>query len=191
MARLVRASSSSRVSVDASSVDLVDEQTVAEFLPEWDANGLVESAPPGGDATGVKILCGQEIGHVSVTVQLWDGPPPQETDGWQDVAEIPVHWASPFVDFSTATDHEDPAQRLDLAGPGDYRVRVSGTHRDDGDPRDGTAPVETYLVQLWPDPPGKARGTGTGGNAAGPVTYKQTSGLAARHTASRPDGPAR
>ncbi|MFJ8469870.1 hypothetical protein [Streptomyces swartbergensis] len=181
MAHLIRTTSSHHVFVDASSVDLVDESTVAEFCPEWDDNGLVEAAPPDGDATGIKILCGQEIGNITVTVQLWDGPPPLEADGWQDVVEIQVHWASAFIDFSTATEREDPAQRLDLDGPGDYRVRVSGKNRDDGDPRDDQASVEGYLIQVWPAPSNAA-----GHQAANEsVTYKRTSDLAAAYTTAR------
>ncbi|MFC9602486.1 hypothetical protein ACFTTN_03360 [Streptomyces niveus] len=180
MAHLIRTSGSHRVFADASSVDLVDESTVAEFSPEWDDNGLVEAAPADGDATGIKILCGQEVGRVIVTAQLWDGPPLLEVDGWQDVAEIQVHWASAFIDFSTDTQREDPAQLLDLDGPGDYRVRVSGRNRDDGDPRDDQGPVEGYLIQVWLAPSHAA-----GHQAAnGSVTYKRTSDLATEYTTS-------
>ncbi|MEU9114969.1 hypothetical protein AB0D04_25075 [Streptomyces sp. NPDC048483] len=179
MAQLIRRATNPRVFIDASTVDLVDEDLVAEFEPEWTGNGLVEAAPT--DGSGIKILCGQEIGTVSVTAELWDAAPPMDLDTWQDAAEIHVVWPSATMDFgTTGADGEDV---LPLPGSGDYRVRVYGRNRDDGDPRDDTAPVEEYVIQVWP----------VSGSAAshepvnGSVTYKQTSSLGARYRL----GPAR
>jgi hypothetical protein len=92
-----------------------------------------------------------------------------------------AHWASAFIDFSAATEREDPAQRLDLDGPGDYRVRVSGKNRDDGDPRDDQDPVEEYLIQVWLAPSNAAWHQAANGS----VTYKRTSDLAAGYTTAR------
>ncbi|MEV4365439.1 hypothetical protein AB0J71_00125 [Nonomuraea sp. NPDC049637] len=163
MPSLIRRASA-QVFVDASTVDLTGEELVAEF--EWDmtATGLVQ-ADAGGD--GARVVCGQEIGDIGVTAELWDAAPPLAADDWQDVAEVSVAWRSAFMDFATTGGGENPAAQLELPGPGDYRLRVHGRNRDDGDPRDDDAPVEEYLIQVWPAP------------QAGPVTAKSTSRTAA------------
>ncbi|MFC9292970.1 hypothetical protein ACFTWH_06190 [Streptomyces sp. NPDC057011] len=137
------------VRIDAGTIDLTGEDLVAEFEPEWTLNGLVEADPDDGSA---RILCGQEIGRVAVTAELWEAAPPLEADGWQDVAEVSVSWDSPFIDFATTGTEVDPAARLALPGPGAYRIRVHGRNRDDGDPRVPGDPVEEYLIQVWPAP---------------------------------------
>ncbi|WP_255950829.1 hypothetical protein [Streptomyces odontomachi] len=149
------AQTSSTVFVDATSVDLCGEDLVVEFEPRWTDDGLVE-VDPDGDAA--RILTGQEIGEIHVTAQLWDGPPPlpDDLDAWQDISEVSAAWRSAFLDFGTTGTAENPAERLSLPGPGDYRLRVHGRHRDDGDPRDTDQPVEEYLIQLWPAPQAEA-----------------------------------
>ncbi|TDD21598.1 hypothetical protein [Nonomuraea diastatica] len=133
---------------------------------EWDmtATGLVEADP---DGDGARILCGQEIGYIVVTAELWDDAPPLTADGWQDVAEVSVAWRSAFMDFASTYGSENPAKQLELPGPGDYRLRVHGCNRDDGDPRDNGDPIEEYLIQVWPAPQDK------------PVMVKSTSETAA------------
>ncbi|MEU1385624.1 MULTISPECIES: hypothetical protein [unclassified Nonomuraea] len=163
MPTLIRRASG-QVFVDASTVDLTGEDLVTEL--EWDmtATGLVQADP---DGDGARIVCGQEIGDIGVTAELWDAAPPLTTDGWQDVAEVSVVWRSAFMDFATTDGGENPAEQLELPGPGDYRLRVHGRNRDDGDPRDDGAPVEEYLIQVWPAP------------HAEPVVAKSTSRTAA------------
>jgi hypothetical protein len=154
---------SAEVFVDASTVDLTGESLYTEFEADWTATGLVDADP---DGDGARVVCGQEIGDILVTAELWDGSPPPAADGWQDVAEVSVAWRSAFLDFGT-TDGDDPAKRLELPGPGDYRLRVHGRNRDDGDPREDDDPREEYLIQVWPAP------------RAEPVTVKSTSRTAA------------
>ncbi|TGB16048.1 hypothetical protein [Streptomyces sp. MZ04] len=146
----------STVHVDATTIDLVGEDLVAEFEPEWASTGLI-AADPGGDSA--RILCGQEIGSIQVTAQLWDDIPPlpDDMDAWQDVAEVSAAWRTAWFDFGTTDSGDDPEKRLPLSGPGDYRMRVHGRHRDDGDPRPDDAPTEEYLIQLWPAPHGADR----------------------------------
>lgn len=144
---------SGTVHVDAGTIDLAGESTVVEFLPEWTSNGLVEGDP---DGDGARILTGQEIGGIDVLAQLWEGRPPlpDDLDAWQDVAELSVAWRSPFVDFTTTPvgDEDASAVWLPLRGAGDYRLRVFGRNRDDGDPRPAGDPVEQYLIQMWSAP---------------------------------------
>jgi hypothetical protein len=143
---------SAQVFVDASTVDLTGEDLVTEFELNMTATGLVEADP---DGDGARIVCGQEIGDIGVTAELWDDAPPLTTHGWQDVAEVSVAWRSAFMDFGTTDGSENPAKRLELPGPGDYRLRVHGRNRDDGDPRDDSDPIGGYLIQVWPAPQGK------------------------------------
>ncbi|MBT2408628.1 MULTISPECIES: hypothetical protein [unclassified Streptomyces] len=154
----------STVHVDAGTIDLTGEDLVAEFEPEWSLNGLVEADPDDGSA---RILCGQETGQIAVTAQLWDEAPPLDAERWQDVAEVPVSWSSAFIDFATTGTEVDPSARLDLPGPGDYRIRVHGRNRDGGDPRGASDPVEEYLIQVWRAP------------AGGPEVWKASSQTAA------------
>jgi hypothetical protein len=83
------------------------------------------------------------------------------------VSEVSATWRSAFIDFGTTDQGDDPSKRLDLPGPGDYRLRVHGRNRDDGDPRDDSDSVEEYLIQVWPGP------------IAEPVVHKATSQTAA------------
>jgi hypothetical protein len=153
-----------QVHVDATTIDLAGEELVVEFEPQWTANALVEADP---DGDGARILCGQEIGSVAVTAELWAVTPPLDAEGWQDVSEVSVMWRSAFIDFGTTGQGDDPNKRLDLPGPGDYRLRVHGRNRDDGDPRGDSDPVEEYLIQVWPGP------------IAEPAVHKATSQTAA------------
>ncbi|MBT2387712.1 hypothetical protein [Streptomyces sp. ISL-11] len=148
MAQLIQRATTPQVFIDASTVDLVDESLVAEFEPDWTHNGLLDVDPDGGAA---KILCGQEVGRIAVTAELWNAAPPLNPVPWQDVAEASVHWPSAVLDFGTTSEDEEGTggTALTLPGPGDYRIRVSGRNRDDGDPRDDDAPAEEYLIQVW------------------------------------------
>lgn len=169
------------VFVDASTVDVVGESLVVEFEAGFTDNGLVEADPAG---EGLRILCGQEIGTVGVSAELWDGEPPLEAAAWQDVAEVSVAWRSAFMDFATNwQESDDEASRLPLgtgagsgagAGAGvagTYRVRVHGRNRDGGYPRADGAPREEYHVQVWRAAPGEP---------ALPALLKATSATGAR-----------
>jgi hypothetical protein len=149
MTQLLHRATAPQVHVDATTLDLAGEELVVEFEPEWTVNALVDADP---DGDGARILCGQEIGSLAVTAELWDGAPPLDIEGWQDVSEVSVTWRSAFIDFGTIDQGSDPNKRLDLPGPGDYRLRVHGCNRDDGDPRDDADPIEEYLIQVWPAP---------------------------------------
>jgi hypothetical protein len=143
MPQMIHRATDPQVFVDASTIDLVDESLVAEFEPDWTINGLMDVSPEGG---AVKILCGQEIATVTVIAELWDGPPPLDSESWQDAAEMSVAWTNTTMDFATTATDENGPDVLHLPGPGDYRVRVHGRNRDEHDP------IETYLIQVWPAP---------------------------------------
>jgi hypothetical protein len=110
------------VHVDATTIDLAGQDLVVEFEPEWDSNALVEVDP---DGDGARILTGQEIGTIHVTMQLWDDTPPlpEDLDTWQDAAGVsqpsvlrglPLSWAAPVLRAEglprpAATGHLSPA----------------------------------------------------------------------------------
>ncbi|MFF2502474.1 hypothetical protein ACFVTY_03660 [Streptomyces sp. NPDC058067] len=149
MAQLLHGTSASDVAVDASTIDLAGESTLVEF----DRGGRSTGWPKRTRTAKVSVLCAGRRSGTSPS------PPNRGTahrrwtaDTWQDVAEISAAWQSPFMDFGTTDSGEDPAKRMEMPGPGDYRRRVHGRHRDAGDPRDAAAPVEEYLIQVWPAP---------------------------------------
>ncbi|MFJ3337978.1 hypothetical protein [Streptomyces sp. NPDC086766] len=149
MTGLVR-ETSSRVHIDAATVDLLGADLCTDYQPEKWVGGLV-AADPSGEA--VRIVCGQEVAVIDVTAQLWEGPPPLTgPEAWQDIAEVSVGWRSPTLDFGTTGDGEDLTQQLVLPGPGGYRIRVSARNRDDGDPREDGDPLEALLIQVWRAP---------------------------------------
>lgn len=145
--------------VDASTIDILDEE-LHRFWGDWSHNGLFDVRPEGAAAV---VLCSQEIGYPRTVAELWSGPPPLRTDGWQDVVEMSVHWPTEVMDVGGEGTSLDEDPLLPIPGPGDYRIRVSGRNRDDGDVRREDDPVEEYLIQVWQAP------------SAPPVTHKATS----------------
>lgn len=173
MAQLISRITDRNLFVDAGQIDIVDEG-LESFAADLTLNGMVAARPEGSAAA---VVCATEIGHLVMTAELWDGPPPLDTDGWQDVAQVPLHW--PTGDAmeigGEGTSLAEPPT-FALPGAGHYLIRVSGRNRDEPDPRDDDAPAEEYLIQVWP--------AGAATATTGPVTHKQTSALAARRTAS-------
>ena len=165
VARLLSRVTDPHLFVDASTLDIFDESET-EFDPDYTGNGLVDVLVSGGSA---KVLCGQEIGYLAVTAELWDGPPPLDATPWQDIAEVSAHWPSAVMLIGEEAIAPEDAPSLLLPGPGDYRVRVSGKNRDDGDPRAENDPTEEYLLQVWQAAP------------AEPFTHKATSDHGAYH----------
>ncbi|GGX86932.1 hypothetical protein [Streptomyces hiroshimensis] len=166
MATLIARVTDPLLFVDAGRIDLLD-QSMADFEPDYSVNGLVDTRPEGAAAA---VITATETGDVTVTAELWDGPPQLLADAWQDVAEVQVHWPTGEpMEIGRGNSSLDEEPSLPLPGPGDYRIRVSGRHRDEPEPRDDDAPVEEYLIQVW------AAAAGQGGAAGAPVVHKQTS----------------
>ncbi|MEU9123169.1 hypothetical protein AB0C96_25450 [Streptomyces sp. NPDC048506] len=173
MAQLITRVTDPELFVDAGQIDIVDEGLEC-YVADESATGIVDARPGG---SGAAVICATEIGHVVMTAELWDGPPPLCTDGWQDVADMPLHWLRDEAmeiggEGTSLTEPPTFALRAGL-----HMIRVAGRHRDEPDPRDDRAPAEEYLIQVWPAHPGAA--------TAGPVLHKRTSALAARRTALR------
>ncbi|WP_448060438.1 hypothetical protein [Cellulomonas hominis] len=111
--------------------------------------GLVRRYP-----TGLEIITGVVAGPVNVTVVTSDSAPPEPDHGdWQDVCSVSVRvLAGPLV-LSGPLDSPSPSSaRLDLHGPGDYRIRIHARGRDTSYDLAVEAPCEDYLVEVWPEP---------------------------------------
>jgi hypothetical protein len=166
VANLIARITDPRMFVDATTIDILDEE-MAGFEPDYARNGIVDARAEGSAAA---VICATEIGDLAVTAELWDGAPPLETDGWEDVAEVPVRWLTDVMEIGGEGTSLDEEPMLPIPGPGDYRIRVSGKNRDYDDPRAESDPVEEYLIQVWPS-------DGTRGSG---VTHKQTSRIGRR-----------
>jgi len=103
-------------------------------------------------ATRVAVMSGVATGPVTVHTQALSQAPTAVADGWQDVAEVSlVVGEDPLVvgGWNLALGEDE---RLDVAGPGTYRVRVHANGRDTDYDAAVFEPVEQYVVQAWPAP---------------------------------------
>ncbi|WP_435586095.1 hypothetical protein [Micromonospora aurantiaca (nom. illeg.)] len=138
-------------------------------------NGLV-AATTGEDGTVAVIVTGLLDGDIHVVAEFWEvSPPPLELDVWQDAAQVDIDWPGGPVRILGAD--VLPFPELTLAAdvpPGRYRLQVAGRNRDEGEARLPEAPVEEYLLQMWPAAGDEAR------------VLKTTSGIAALWMAAFP-----
>jgi hypothetical protein len=98
------------------------------------ANGLVAAVPD-----GVVIRTGVAAGQVRISLRVLTEPPDElELANWDEVVEI--SWTAPRggAVLSGTGRWESPPW------PGDYRVRVHATGRDDGD--------DSYYLAMWQAP---------------------------------------
>jgi hypothetical protein len=115
---------------------------------DFSANGLVAVVPG-----GVVVRTGVAEGRVSASLQVFADPPPEvDLLGWDEVVE--VSWTAEHGEATLSGRDTTPPW------PGDYRVRVQATGRDDG--------VESYHVAVWAAP------------AADTVVHKRTDRLGHR-----------
>ncbi|ONI82639.1 hypothetical protein ALI22I_42150 [Saccharothrix sp. ALI-22-I] len=106
---------------------------------DFSGNGLVAAVED-----GVVVRTGVAAGHVPTTMRVLAGPPDEiDLNGWDEVVEI--SWTAPE---GGAVLHGDTARhnrRWELPPwPGDYRVRVHVTGRDDAE--------DSYHVVVWQAP---------------------------------------
>jgi hypothetical protein len=81
-----------------------------------------------------------------------ESAPPVVADEWEDVVEVSVT-VPPGSSLAWSTWASEEHGPLDLP-PGGYRVRVSARGRDAGAVGEfADGPVDSYLVDLWPDEP--------------------------------------
>jgi hypothetical protein len=132
------------------------EGSVPEHV-DFSGNGLVAAVPD-----GVVLRTGVAEGRVRATMEVLTGPPDEvDLRGWDEVVE--VSWTAPeggaVVHGGATRRGRGPARELP-PWPGDYRVRVHVTGRDDDE--------ETYHLAIWQAP------------AAPDVVHKKTDRLGHR-----------
>jgi hypothetical protein len=99
------------------------------------------------------VLSGVASGPVLVECQALTAAPAEDTDGWEDVAEASLEVTSNLFTLEVSGwDDEPRPERLDVCGPGVYRVRVHARGRDTANDVAVSEPVESFLVQAWPAP---------------------------------------
>ncbi|MEV0675169.1 hypothetical protein AB0I60_01465 [Actinosynnema sp. NPDC050436] len=116
---------------------------------DFSGNGLVAAVEG-----GVAVRTGLAEGHVRVSVAVLAGPP-EEVDpvGWDEVAE--VGWAAPEGGARVQGMPDGPTSPFLPRStwweappwPGEYRVRVHASGRDEPDGQD-----EYYHLNIWPAP---------------------------------------
>ncbi|MEO6086122.1 MAG: DUF6461 domain-containing protein [Umezawaea sp.] len=115
---------------------------------DFSANGLVAVVPG-----GVVVRTGAAEGRVPVSLRVFDGPPPDvDLLTWDEVVE--VSWTAEHGEAALGGRETTPPW------PGEYRVLVQTTGRDEGD--------EGYCLSVWAAP------------AAGTVVHKRTDRLGHR-----------
>ncbi len=108
--------------------------------------GLLTDAP--------RVLTGAAMGPVHVVVHPLREAPEDLAAEWQDVVEVSlVSRGGPMVVTGPFDADPEPAARLDLYGPGTYRVRVHADGRDLDFDAVVREPRERYLIQSWPADP--------------------------------------
>jgi Family of unknown function (DUF6461) len=109
---------------------------------DFAANGLVAVV-----SDGAVIRTGTGEGSVTVRLTVDKQPPPLDPQGWDEVVEVSWHAAAGLATLTGA----DPAADTQRGGqtppwPGDYRLRVHASGRDDADEE------ESYLLAVWSAP---------------------------------------
>lgn len=124
------------------------------------ANGLVAVV----DAGAVIRTGAAENPAMSVQVEVRTEAPDTVDDSWDDVVEVSWRAANGLASVRGPAGPGDPhLDRITPPGPGDFRLRVHATGRDD--PSLGE---EGYLLVVWAAPPGP------------PITHKLTDALGHR-----------
>jgi hypothetical protein len=108
-------------------------------------NGLVVVQP------GVTVIAtGIHTGYIRVTVNLHQGPPTVDTDGWDEVVEVSMESVTGQVRICGMMDHPlDAFPVLTPGGPGSYRLRGHAHGRDTAIDLVSEEPVEDYRIAVW------------------------------------------
>jgi len=110
-------------------------------------------------ATSARVSTGIASGPVRVTCRALDEAPLVLEDGWEDVMELSLE-TTPDWALSAAGNwggDEELVDRIDVHGPGTYRLRVHARGRDINYDGAVEEPVEDYLVLGWPAPAAPTR----------------------------------
>lgn len=131
-------------------VESSESPPVLEECFRGQRNGLCGAASAGK----LFLLTGLHTGWVGFAVELHEEPPPID-DQWEEIVEASYRPAT--EDTALVGWAGEGCWPLDLQLT-DYRVRYCGWGMDAVEapdrPMDDEAPVDRYLLQFWPAPPG-------------------------------------
>lgn len=131
--------------------DIKDEDAPAATARDQKHNGLVSVA-----VDAITVLTGIHTGDVDVTVTLHSTRPEPDSADWQEIVEISARSVSGELKVSGIMDDlDEELPILSFLGPGDYRLRIHARGRDSAVDLAPDEVSEWYLVQSWPEPPGK------------------------------------
>lgn len=111
-------------------------------------NSIVAVAP--GFAA---VNTGIAMGDVRLTIEIHQQSPPVSAAEWEEVVEVTVEATAGRVVVTALDDMAPLYPILTPQGPGYYRVRVHARGRDNAIDLVVEAPVEDYLIQVWPASP--------------------------------------
>lgn len=123
---------------------------IFERFFDGQVNGLVGASDP----DGVYVHFGRRSGGSPVRIVLLDEPPGSDSDYlWEDIVEVsftlPESGQMRWTSWAGETSGE-----LSNVPPGSYRLRVNAKGRDEGHGGEFSQhPVDSYLLQFWPEPP--------------------------------------
>jgi hypothetical protein len=117
------------------------------------ANGLCGAAAAGA----LYLITGPHTGKVGFAVEWHEGAPPGD-DGWEEVVEVSF---APASARAALVEWGGGASRPLVLETVVYRVRYCATGMEAGRTQDslleGEPPLDRYLLQFWPGPPGPDR----------------------------------
>jgi hypothetical protein len=116
---------------------------------DFSGNGLVALVPG-----GAMIRTGIADGSLRIMLRVYSQAPPLRMDGWDEVVEVSWHATEGQASVAGPDAAADPRlRRATPPWPGDYRLRVHASGRDEADeeePGEG----ERYELAIWQAPPG-------------------------------------
>ncbi|MEV6157058.1 hypothetical protein AB0L53_42635 [Nonomuraea sp. NPDC052129] len=135
-----------------------DADTAIPCPDSIDPTGLMAAG-----TDGALVITGADYEEITLTVQLWDTPPPLELTPWSDCVED--SYTATGQAYLHDVEGRTPRNLPDLAfaGPGSYRFRLSVRGRDEAafgaEDAENEAPgscAEEHLLQIWPAAPAPA-----------------------------------
>ncbi|MGW1767300.1 hypothetical protein ACWCQL_24950 [Streptomyces sp. NPDC002073] len=124
---------------------ICDDASTEVETTRW-SNGLL--APMNH---GAWIKTGIHTGPVTVQTRLLDQAPPLDSGPWEEVVEASVHSPDGALAIDPGNPADEPAY-LSVRGPGWYRLRTHAFGRNRNPDGVDDQPVETYLIEAWPQP---------------------------------------
>lgn len=123
-------------------------RAVGEYTPPYDissGDSLLAST-----SDGARVFTGMYSGPAHITLAALAAEPPAEPF-WEETAELELRTRFGVITVEDFADDSAIARsNLATSGPGGYRLRVSAIGRSIAFDDIPTAPIEHYLVQVWP-----------------------------------------